>query len=111
MNARVLCAVGAAFGCATLASAQMQSSAANGVPGNPYIAPTDGNVYSNPYDGISTFGNAAQIFEPTFTGYDIWLGDDFSTDMDYEITEISLVGFCAPPASPGSSPHSRLRRC
>ena len=94
MNVKALCVVGAAIGCASVASAQLQSSAANGVAGNPYIAPAGATVYSNPYDGISTFGNAAQVFEPTFTGYDIWLGDDFSTGADYTNLELTMVGFC-----------------
>jgi hypothetical protein len=92
MSARVLFAVGAAVGCAGFANAQMQTSA-QGDAGNPYVAPAGGSVYSNPYDGVSTFGNAAQIFEAAFSGYDIWLGDDFSTGADFDSLELSSVGF------------------
>lgn len=94
MTARILLAVGTSMAIAGGAQAQMQSGGWSASPGHEMIVPAGDTVYSNPYDGVSTFGNAAQIFEPTFTGYDIWLGDDFSTSQAYTGLSVASVGFC-----------------
>lgn len=51
-------------------------------------------VYDNHYDGASTYAHAAQIFEGAFSSYDIWLGDDFTTDTPFTDLVISSTGFC-----------------
>lgn len=95
MNAKFLCAVGACFGVAGAASAQLTASAANGAAGTPFVGPAGTEVYNNEYTGASTAGSAAQIFEAAFAAYDIWACDDFGTDVGYDTLELSSVGFCA----------------
>jgi hypothetical protein len=53
----------------------------------------DGLLYDNAYDGASRHGHEAQLFETTFAGYDIWLGDDFSTTTEFTNISLSSVGF------------------
>lgn len=81
------------FGCCAPVSGQMLRAAEGGSVGGP-ARPAGEVVYSNPYDGTSTFGNAAQIFEEALSGYDIWLGDDFETSDGYGDLELCSVGFC-----------------
>jgi hypothetical protein len=94
MTARLLIAAGACFGVAAGANAQLQDSASAAQSGNAYVGPAGTDIYNNAYDGASTFGNAFQVFEAAFSGYDIWLGDDFSADANYDSIEMATVAFC-----------------
>jgi hypothetical protein len=78
--------------CAGSVEAQPTSSALHAPPGRA-VAGDGCAIYDNSYTGVSGFGNAAQLFEPTFAGYDIWLGDDFTTDSEFTNIAISSVGF------------------
>lgn len=60
---------------------------------NVFVAPVS-VVYDNQYDGTSTYGFAGQIFEREFSGYDIWVGDDFSSNSDLSLVWISSAGRC-----------------
>jgi len=51
-------------------------------------------VYDNAYTGASTHADPAQIFEQAFGSYDIWLGDDFETDVTFTDLVLSSTGFC-----------------
>jgi hypothetical protein len=92
MNVKTLCVVGAAAGCAGIANAQLQSSTTGLEKGNAYVSPAGTTIYDNGYDGTSGSGFAAQIFEPAFEGYNVWLGDDFSADANYNNLQMACVG-------------------
>jgi hypothetical protein len=101
MNGKILVAVGTVASVCVGASAQVATSATAAQPGTPQVAPAGSVIYDNQYTGLSGFGNAAQLFEPTFSGYDIWLGDDFSAAANFDQIEISSVGFVQDAAGPG----------
>jgi hypothetical protein len=61
----------------------------------------------NAYDGIQTFGNAAQDFEASFDQYDIWVVSDFTTSQAWNCDAVSAVGF-ANAAVDGSGANFRI---
>ena len=85
--------IAATVACAGAAQGQLVATAQSLHSG---VVPAGGDcsVYDNSYSGVSTFGNAAQLFEEAFAGYNIWLGDDFSTSDAYTNLSLSSVGFC-----------------
>ncbi len=53
----------------------------------------DRATLGNPYDGIQTYGNAAQDFETAYDAYDIWLVSDFSISQAYYLDAVMSQGF------------------
>jgi hypothetical protein len=50
-------------------------------------------VASNPYDGLGTYGSAAQDFASPYDAYDIYPFMDFSTTIDYYMETYQSAGF------------------
>jgi hypothetical protein len=61
----------------------------------PAARPTvqDRDTLGNAYDGIQTYGSAAQDFETAYDGYDIWVVSDFETSVDYYVDDVVAEGF------------------
>ena len=58
----------------------------------PGPGPAEWEIYNNQYDGSSTHRHAAQIFEIAFSGYDIWLGDDFTIGHNVSVMTLTSTG-------------------
>lgn len=49
-------------------------------------------VYEAPGEQVG--GHIAQVYEVAFEQYDVWLGDDFSTDDDISGVVVAATGYC-----------------
>jgi hypothetical protein len=47
----------------------------------------------NPYDGTTTYGNAAQDFETPYDAYDVWVVSDFTMPLDFLCGPVIAQGF------------------
>lgn len=78
---------------ATPAMADLATTAVASAPGTLPGGVRDSVIDTNPYDGIQTYGSAAQDFESAFDVYDISVFVDFTAANDYYLSAYSSQGF------------------
>lgn len=103
MKMKIACIAGTAFGLAAAANAQMINHNM-GAAGKPVAHAQAKDTHLGhgdrveiiaalEYDGVGTWGSAAQDFEAAFDCYDISVIEDFSISQDADLTAASAVGF------------------